>query len=273
MPPTWFTGWMREDADLTPSKTSAEWRDYFLANAEALREIPWDAGLKITPDELAQIADSLCAWQLGESSDGAHLRAAAVNYADAIGDPDFVAAIDLFIQEEQRHGALLGRYLDLAGVPRAQSNWGDSLFRACRYFLPNMETWTTPVILVETHALIYYNAIRQATGCPVLRGICAQILADEIPHIRFQCERLAQILHDRPRWLRVLTMLLHRVFFTGITLAIWVGHRRALKAGGYRFGRFWRSAWTKMNWAWQMIDDPGAQATRLDHSIACAAGW
>jgi hypothetical protein len=105
--------------------------------------------------------------------------------------------------------------------------------------------------------LLYYNAIRLATNCPVLRKICEQILADEIPHIRFQCERLAMIHKDRPRWLRALTMLLHRVFFTGTTLAIWLGHRRALKAGGFHFGRFWRTASAKMNWAWRLMDPAG----------------
>ncbi|MSQ96712.1 MAG: ferritin-like domain-containing protein [Gemmataceae bacterium] len=247
------------DADLPAVLTSAGWQAYFHANAQILREIPWAHGLGITPAELAEIVDSLRAWQFGETSDGAHLLKAAGKYAEQIGDPDLVGAVEAFIAEEQRHGATLGQYLDRAGVPRKQADWGDTLFRACRYWLPNMETWTTPVIMVETHALIFYNAMRLATDCPVLRQICTQILADEIPHIRFQCERLAHILHDRPRWLYTLTILLHRIFFTGITLAIWLGHRRALKAGGYGFGCFWRTAWMKMHWAWRLMAPAGYQ--------------
>jgi hypothetical protein len=242
---------------MTSTQTSAQWCDYFRANADAQCDIPWNTGIQITPEELAEIVASLRAWQLGETSEGRHLLNAARRYAEHVGDPDFVTAIELFIKEEQRHGEMLGRYLDLTGVERKKSDWGDTLFRAARYFLPNMESWTTPVIMVETHALLYYNAIRLATNCPVLRKICEQILADEIPHIRFQCERLAMIHKDRPRWLRALTMLLHRVFFTGTTLAIWLGHRRALKAGGFHFGRFWRTASAKMNWAWRLMDPAG----------------
>ena len=130
-------------SDLPAVKTSAEWIEYFHGNAENLREIPWEDGIKIAPDELADIAESLRAWQLGESSDGSHLRAAARKYADKVGDPEFVEAIELFIAEEQRHGATLGRFLDRAGVPRATSNWGDSVFRQFRHILGNMETWTT----------------------------------------------------------------------------------------------------------------------------------
>jgi hypothetical protein len=248
---------MSATKDLPVVKSSAAWIEYFLANLQGLREIPWAQGVGTTSGELAEIADSLRAWQLGETSDGSHLRAVARKHAEEIGDADFVEAMELFIAEEQRHGETLGRFLDLAGVARAQSDWGDTLFRAFRHCLANMETFTTPVVMAETHALLYYNAIRQATGCPVLRKICEQLLSDEVPHVRMQCERLAILHRHRPRWLRGLTMLLHRVFFTGVTLAIWVGHRRALKAGGYGFGRFWKTAWTKMNWAWRMMDPTG----------------
>jgi hypothetical protein len=234
-------------------KSSIEWHAYFTTNSRRQRRIPWHLGAGASADELSAVVGSLRAWQLGESSDGSHLLAAAGNYATKVQDPDFVDVVQLFIAEEQRHGEMLGRFLDLAGVPRAESNWGDTLFRLARYSLPSMEVWATPVVMVETHALIYYNAIRQATKSLVLRTICAQILSDEVPHIRFQCERLAILHFRRPRLLRVLTMAAHRLMFTAITIAIWLGHRRALRAGGYSFARFWRSAWSKMKHAWRQM--------------------
>jgi hypothetical protein len=122
-----------------------------------------------------------------------------------------------------------------------------------RYSVPSMEVWATPVVMVEVHAMVYYNAIRLATDSPLLRQICTQILADEAAHIRFQCERLAILHRARSPWLRALTMAAHRLFFTAITLAVWIGHRRALRAGGYRFCRFWRAARHKMGHAWRMM--------------------
>jgi hypothetical protein len=240
-------------SSLPTVKSSVEWHAYFAANFRRQRRIPWHLGAGASADELSVIVDSLRAWQLGESSDGAHLLAAAGNYAAKGHDPGFVDVVRLFIAEEQRHGDILGRFLDLAGVPRAESNWGDTLFRAARYSLPSMEIWATPVVMVETHALVYYNAIRQATKSVVLRTICEQILSDEIPHIRFQCERLAILHRSRPRLLRALTMAAHHVMFAAITMAIWLGHRRALRAGGYSFARFWRSAWSKMKHAWRQM--------------------
>ncbi|MGF1579435.1 MAG: hypothetical protein ACFCD0_08740 [Gemmataceae bacterium] len=101
--------------------------------------------------------------------------------------------------------------------------------------------------------MVYYNAIRKATNSEVLRGICEQLLVDEVAHIRFQCQRLAILHRNRPRWLYWLTMAAHRFLFTGITLAVWFGHRRALRAGGYSFVRFWRRVWGKMRYAWRIM--------------------
>jgi hypothetical protein len=182
------------------------------------------------------------------------LRVAAVCYATRIGDPCYPAVVDLFIREEQRHGELLGQYLDMAGVGRITSNWGDSLFRAVRYCSAGMEMWTTPVVMVETLAMIYYNAIRLATQSQVLRTICAQILADEVPHVRFQCERLAMLFRSRSRFGFRLTMLAHRLFFLAVMLLVWAGHHRALRAGGYHWRRYRRAAHAKMTAAWRRMD-------------------
>jgi len=243
-------------------KTSYEWRDYFLANAKNRLHVPWELCPCVTAEELATIARSLQAWQLGETSDGSHLLASATHYSLTMRDPGFVEAIRLFIQEEQRHGNDLGRFLDLAGVQRLKKDWGDTMFRRIRYLIPSMEVWVTPVVMVETHALIYYAAIRRATQSPVLRKVCEQILRDEVPHIQFQCERLAILHRNRSRfWLRV-TNAFHRFFFTGITLAIWSAHHRALQAGGLNFTRFWNVSWVKMELAFKKMK-PGAYRWKL----------
>jgi hypothetical protein len=246
---------MSNDTSVLPCvRSSAEWVAYFDQNARNQRVIPWEQGAGITPVELAAIAASLKGWQLGETSDGSHLLAAAGHYARSIGDPEFIDAVKLFIAEEQRHGSNLGRFLKMAGVELARKDWGDSLFRFVRYALPRMEIWATPVVMVEIHAMVYYNALRRATRSPVLQAICQQILADEVPHIRFQCERLAILHCRRPRWLRAVTMGFHRFMFACITLAVWVGHKKALRAGGYTFGRFWKTVWGKMRFAWRTMN-------------------
>lgn len=252
--------------------TSEQWCRYFEGNAAIEQAIPWELGADATPAELARIVPSLRGWQLGETSDGAHLLSAARNYARKVNDPAFLDAVRLFIREEQRHGENLGRFLDSAGVPRARFDCGDFLFRSVRYFLPSMEVWATPVVMVETHAMVYYNAIRRATSSRVLRAICRRILSDEVPHIRFQCERLAILHRHRGPWLLALTQLGHTLLFTTITLAVWLGHCRALRAGGYDFRRFWRTAWGRMRHAWRLMapaayyDEHASSPIRSSHS-------
>lgn len=238
---------------------SRAWVAYFEANAGRLMRVPWEAGAGLTDAERAAVVESLSAWQLGETSDGRHLIAAATRYAEALGDPDFPDAVRLFIAEEQRHGRDLGRFLELAGATLKTWDWGDALFRAFRYVLPRMEVWAAVVVVVEVHAMLYYAAVRRATRSPVLRTVCRQILADEVPHIRFQCERLAVLRRGRAFPLRWLTAAADRVLFAGVTLAVWAGHRRALRAGGYNFRRFWLAACARMAAAWAMAD-PAAYA-------------
>lgn len=238
---------------LSSITTSDQWYTYYKANAEFQLKIPWERGAEITADERHVIADSLTAWQLGETSDGSHLLAAAKNYAQRIEDPGYVHVIELFIKEEQRHGGDLGRFLDLAHIPRLQRNWGDTLFRTIRYILPTMEIWTTPVIMVETLALVYYKAVQKATNSLVLQQLCQQILRDEVKHIRFQYERLAILHRNRPVPLRKLTYLLQQVLYCIPVILVWIGHHRVLKAGGYSFRNYWRDAWVKMSFAWERM--------------------
>ncbi len=258
--------------------TSAQWVAYFRANADVDRPYPWERGAEVTAPELAAIGRSLQAWQLGETSDGWHLRAAAARHAGQTGDPDFLVAIELFIREEQRHGETLGRFLDLAGVGRVKADWGDKMFRATRYCLRSIEAWTTPVVMVETMALVYYNAVRRATGSPLLRSICGRILADEIPHLRFQCERLAMIFQGRSRPAFRLTMLAHRSMFIAVVALIWLGYRRALRAGGYSWRRYWRASWDRMNVCWRTMDPRRERARAVRRitdsmsAVRCAAG-
>lgn len=235
-------------------RTALEWVAYFRRNAANLLAVPWADGPGATPEELAPVLESLRAWQLGETSDGSRLLAAAERFAARANDPNFVTAIKLFIAEEQRHGDALGRFLDLAGTPRKRWDWGDTIFRLFRHFLTRIELWATVVVMVEVHAMLYYAAVRRATRSPVLRRICAQILRDEVPHIRFQCERLAICSRGRNRLLTALNFVSNRVLFAGITVAVWFAHRRALRAGGFTPRRFWRTAWARMGKAWRASD-------------------
>jgi len=220
-------------------KNSNYWIGYFKANAFEKR-INWDLKPNITPAEMCSILPSLQAWQLGETSEGKHLIAASSKYAHAIGDLPYIEAVKLFIKEEQKHGNNLGIYLDRIGQPRVTKNWGDSLFRKVRYFNTNMEIWTLAVVVVESTAQIFYQSLKDATNCELLKQICNDILIDEAYHITFQTERLAIIHEGKNNFSKAWRRIVYKYFFYATSMLVWIAHRKLFKAGGNSFDSYSR---------------------------------
>jgi hypothetical protein len=206
-------------------------------------DIPWHLGADLSPDEVAAIAPSLREFQAGESSEGSHLDRAAERYAARTGDREYVAAVRMFIAEEQRHARDLGRLLTLNGVPLVRTTPADRVFRRLRHGLGGLEATIAVLITAEIIAEVYYAALRRATGSAVLRRLCDQILADEVRHVAFQADRLAKLRAGRRRPGRLATAGLQRLLFLGTVLVVWALHRPALRRGGLSFAGWWRSCW------------------------------
>jgi hypothetical protein len=219
-------------------RTSQEWVSYFKENLE-IKRIDWQQPPGLTEKELKSILKSMQAWQLGETSDGKNLLKACSNYAEKIGDPYYIKAMQLFIKEEQKHGNNLGKYLDLIGQPRIKKNWGDTLFRIVRHLNNSMEWWTITVIIIESAAQIFYQSLKDATGCNLLRQICTDILIDEATHIQFQQERLAIIFRSKSITGRRLSYYWYKYFFLIVSLVVWAAHKKLFKAGGNPFRSYY----------------------------------
>lgn len=242
---------------------SQDWVRHFVSNLKQDR-IDWTQAPQITAQERKKIIRSLQAWQLGETSEGKNLRRAAEKYAAKQKDWAYLDAIDLFIKEEQKHGENLGKYLDRIGEQRLEKDLGDSLFRKVRYFATNIEIWTTTVIIVESFAQIYYKAIADATNCPLLKEICVDILKDEAHHIRFQYERLHQILKPRTMLSKRITFMVYHLLFYIILIAIWFGHRKALRAGGLNYKKYSGKAKRKFRFVRHKIENPNTPKRELE---------
>ncbi len=219
--------------------TSSYWLSHFKANATRNR-INWEQQPMISINEIEQILPSLQAWQLGETSEGKQLINAAAKYARKTGDPYYLETVKLFIKEEQKHGNNLGRYLDLLDLPRIKSNWGDSLFRWVRHLNTSMEMWTLTVLTVESAAQIFYQSLKDATNCPLLKEICTDILIDEAHHITYQAERLDTIYSSKAFLLKVWRVAAYKIFFYATMLVVWMAHRRLFKAGGIYFSAYYK---------------------------------
>jgi len=202
----------------------------------------------------AALAGSLPAWQLGETSDGSHLRKAARQYALTQSDPKFLEAVDLFIKEEQRHGAALGNWLDQVGIPRKSRDLGDSLFRICRYAIPNYAAWASVVVMVESMAEIYYAAVRRITPCMRLQTECERILRDEVRHIQFQCEHLAVTRRKLPRFIRRVLTVAELAFYMVVCAMVYALHGRVMRLGGLPPRKFVSAAADKFRYMRTLMD-------------------
>jgi hypothetical protein len=216
---------------------SSRWAEWFRENASRWRTIPWHLGAPLSGAERSTIARSLAVFQLGESSEGKHLIKSAKIHAASSGDVDYLDAIRRFIAEEQGHARVLGRFMDLAGIPRIKHTWSDWVFRRLRRGA-GLELSITVLITAELIATIYYAALRDATASGLLRSLCDKILDDEAYHVRFQSQRIALLSQGRPAWQNAVCEEFRRILMRGTCLVVWKGHRDVLRAGGHDWPSF-----------------------------------
>lgn len=222
-----------------PLSSSTEWRDHFWTKSrtawdstsfgeQALRGDP-----ELTDSERTAIACSIQQFQLGEGSEGRRLLERGRAFGKQIGDPDFAPALAEFITEEQRHSAILGRFMDREGIPRLSQHWVDRVFRGMRV-LGELELAVSVLVAAEAIAVPYYRALRDATGSATLQRICEEILRDEAEHLIFQGRTLALL--RRPT--EVFKWAVHRMVLEVTMLVVWTEHEPVFVNGGYRFRQF-----------------------------------
>ena len=217
---------------------SRRWLEYFRSNQTELDEIPWDQAIPPASPFRSALVASLQQFQLGENASGLHFLALARAHARATNDPDFPEAIALFIAEEQRHSALLARYLRRIEEPLLQQHWIHSVFRRIRHWA-GLESKVTVLVTAEILAVPYYRAVMESTRCPALAAVCQRILREEAQHLLFQGNTLRRLQQQRPSWFVAATHLVQEIFLAGTCLTTWFGHRRVFAAAGDGFLDVW----------------------------------
>lgn len=221
---------------------AVQWIDYFQQRAVDAEDLPWSNMVRLTPEERQRVLPSIAIFQLGESGEGRHLFRAAWDWAEKSGDHDYVAALRLFIEEEHRHARILGRYLDLAQFSRLETNWTDGVFRRLRKFA-GLELAITVLLTAELVAMVYYAALRRASGCPLLEAICRQVLEDECGHIRFQSQQIGRIRAAREPWQAAAGEALQTALLSATSMVVWWTHRPVFLAAGLNYLKFVQKLW------------------------------
>lgn len=209
-------------------KDSSAWLDHFERNRLHRPEPDWRRPTPFPPRAAAALARSLAHFQLGESGEGATLLADARRvWAD---DPDYVAALALFVAEEQEHARLLEGLVAHFGGTLVTSHWTHRCFRGLRRAL-GVAFEIQTLVMAEIIGTAYYRLLR-STGDTLLRQVCELMLRDESPHLRFHADR---VVVSQLRWRpvrRALWTAQFRLLFRAAVTAAWIDHRSALLAVG-----------------------------------------
>lgn len=216
--------------------SARDWIDHFTWRAATRPALPWADGPQLTATELQAVRHSIAVFQRGESGEGRHLLQAARHYAARTGDHDYVRALELFVAEEQLHAALLARFLAGAALPTLPSDWTDVVFRWLRH-RAGLELSVSVLVTAEVIAMVYYAALRRATRSPLLRRLCAQILEDEVGHLRFQGRQIGLLQVGRAPWRRALAAGAHRALLEITWGVVWWTHRPVFRAAGWECAR------------------------------------
>ncbi len=198
----------------------SSWIHYFTHNAWSLAEFPWSPQPQLSLEHRDILARSLPSFQLGEGSGGSGLLRRAAQQED----PQLHSAMELFIREEQRHSAVLGRFLDQEQIPRLRVHWVDTIFRRIRS-LAGFELMMIVLTCAECLAVPYYTAVFELTQNHLLKSIAARILCDEAFHLEFQAENAALCAAHRNDLLRLFTCLAHLILLSAATTFVYLVYR------------------------------------------------
>lgn len=222
------------------------WIQHFEENQSHMNDIPMDTYEEEFRSSLRPFIGSIRQMQRGEHSEGHNLMRMAKAYARHSGEKTYARIIELFIREEQRHAAILGKFLDIYKIPKLRGHWVDTVFRKLRRFF-SLEYAISTLLVAETIALVYYACLEKATQSKMLKSICIQILKDEHAHVLFQFEAMHMFRSKSHALSRALYSAYTNVLMFGTLWVVWVYHRNVLKMGGLGPFSFFRKVWTTLN--------------------------
>lgn len=205
------------------------WHAYFESNASDRAEIAWEAGVRVEPALREPLIHSLQRFQVGESGDGKHLRRSAAR----AGDGDYQRAIALFIAEEQEHSRLLANAIDGMDGRLLSFHWSDIAFVAIRRLM-GLKLELMVLLVAEMIARSYYRTLHDGTRDPVLRSAFAQIMRDEVGHVRFHCDYLHHAFRDYSGPARFAIRAGWRLIYRAACLVVIYDHRSVSRRA------FWR---------------------------------
>jgi hypothetical protein len=234
------------------------WLNHFEYHAEHPRCVPAGLSDVLKPEERRLIARSIATFQLGEQSEGNALLFSAWRFAKQHDAAPLIRILELFIREQQRHAALLRKFMEDHDLPPKHTDWTDFVF-CCLRRLGGLELRLYLLITAELIASVFYRALEVATGCQRLKVLCRTLVADELAHVGLESQLLLTLRARRPAVVRSSLRLLHRAFFASTGGIVYLTHRAVLRSAGYDMAGFLRACATQYDF---YLEPPGIECRR-----------
>lgn len=207
-----------------------DWHSYYANRQDHFDHIEFPGEMELDGYEEAIVASSIQQFQMGENSDGKHLK----QLAKKMKDEHYTKAMEGLIREEQNHALALGRFMEQEKIPFIEEHWLDSIFKRI-IKTPSLAFTIMILLAAETVATVFYNALARATHSKTLKAICSQILVDEAMHVRFQVEALQQFYNKYGAVRRTIFRHGYTLMMLMMCLVVWFQYRKVFKAGGLNF--------------------------------------
>ena len=215
------------------------WLNHFEYHAQHPRTVPAGLSDVLKAGERRLIARSIATFELCEQAEGNALLRAGRRFADKHKAEPLMRITELFIREQQRHGALLREFMRDHEIECKQTDLTDFVF-CCLRRVGGYEMRLHVLIAAELIANVYYRALEAATGCQRLKVLCRTLVADELAHIGLESQLLLTLRAHRSTPVRAVSRWLHQAFFTGAASFVYLTHRAVLRGAGHTLGGFLR---------------------------------
>lgn len=168
------------------------WRDHFETNATRPMPDLRAAATGLPPALVPLLASTIARLQAGETGEGRIVNQVRQH---GLGDAAYRECMRLFVAEEGRHAAILGRaYKALTGHPaldghpaRERDHWTARYFTVGRRLI-GPRTKIVVLLAAEVIAVRFYEAMSDALPEGALKDVLAQIRNDEVGHLEFHTD-------------------------------------------------------------------------------------
>jgi hypothetical protein len=215
------------------SCNTVNWLRHYQNNRLHRTEPEWGVPCLLAPDVRHELAVSLSHFQLGETGGGTFLLGQASKSSCA----DDLAALTLFVREENEHARLLECMVHRLGGSLVTRHWTHRLFKLARraggfHFEIQM------LLTAEIIGTAYYELLHESVEDGPISHALGLMLRDEAGHVAFHTDRMRACWHG---WLPFERTFWQGQFQALVLVALraaWLDHGRCLRALGFAWEDF-----------------------------------